>query len=401
MALDYPGAWKFEGIGVGIPKNAEHEFRDLVLEISGSSKDAIEDFKRAFGGTSTSSSLDWAVSDLMSLISERALNAAVFVDSLWSGIEAAGADGLKVPSAKVVNKILEKHGIPLRVEPPALVWAEADAVIVDLEAVKGQSASTQPVPLFVLGEKIGAGGYGVVYRATRSTSVSDFEYALKVLDPSPFVTDYDKALKRFQREVKALQSLQHRAIVQYFEAGLTIDKKPYVVMPFIEGKDLRSAASSLGVDGKIGLFLDVTAALSYAHDHNVIHRDLKPSNIIVRDSDGQPIILDFGSAYLLDYLDSESLTSQVVGTIGYIPNEVLANPKIRSPLQDIYACGVMLYETVAGHTPDPADYVPLAQVDDAFDLLDPVIRRAIASSAKRTKSASELHAQLVDLRDSL
>ena len=399
MALEYPGEWKFEGVGFGVPPEAVREVFELVLEISGDSKSAVEDFKSAFGSVSSSSSFDWAVSDLDSAIKSRASNAATFVDGLWSGIESAKSEGLKVPSARVVNKLLEKHGIPLRVEPPHLVLTDADAIIVEGNAKGGSSSS--PTPLFTLGDKIGAGGYGVVYKATRATAVSEFEYAVKILDPSPFVTDYEKALLRFQREVKAMQLLQHRAIVLYYEAGLTIDKKPYVVMPYINGKDLRSATSGQPLDATLRMFLEVTAALAYAHGLKVLHRDLKPTNIVVRESDQQPIILDFGSAYLLDYLDSNSLTSNVVGTIGYIPTEVVADPKLRSPLQDVYACGVMLYECVAGWMPDPADYVPLAEIDEAYEPLDPVVRKAISGAAKRTKTAAELHEQLATVHAEL
>jgi len=123
--------------------------------------------------------------------------------------------------------------------------------------------------MFILEEEIGTGGYGVVYRATRSTVISDFEFAIKVLDPSPFVEDYDKALRRFEREIKALQVLQHRSIVQYFEAGLTVDNKPYIVMPLIEGVDLRSAASTMNLAGVVGMFIEILSALEYAHSDGI------------------------------------------------------------------------------------------------------------------------------------
>jgi serine/threonine protein kinase len=335
---------------------------------------------------------------LSNVVNSRASNAAVFVDSLWTGIEYAKANGLKVPSPRVINKILEKHAVPLKLDPPHLSLADGDAVIVE-GTTKSGSASSNPSPLFVLGEQIGSGGYGVVYKATRTTAVGEFEYALKVLDPSPFVSDYGKAIRRFQREVKAMQSLQHRAIVPYYEAGLTADNKPYIVMPYIQGDDLRAAASSTDVHGVLAMFLEIAAALEYAHGKNVLHRDLKPTNVIVRQLDQQPIILDLGSSYLLDYIDSHSLTSQVVGTIGYIPSEVLNNPKDRSPSQDVYACGVMLYECLAGHMPDLADYEPLEEIDSAYKPLDLVVRKATARASKRTQSAEELHKQLSSIRN--
>lgn len=400
MSLDYPSEWKFEGVGFGVPPDAAGEFYELMLQIAGESRDGVEGFKYAFGNTSPSSDFDWAVTDLRRAVNSRTSNAAEFVESLWSGIESAKASGLKVPSARVVNGLLEKHGIPLRLDPPKLILAQGDAIIAKATAPSTNGSST-PTPLFVLGDKIGAGGYGVVYRATRTTAVGEFEYALKILDPSPFVTDYDKALRRFQREVKAMKTLQHRGIVPYYEAGLTSDNKPYVVMPYIQGMDLRTAALAKDVSGVLGMFIEVAAALEYAHGQNVLHRDLKPTNVMVRLSDLQPIILDFGSAYLLDDLDSKSLTTQVVGTVGYIPSEVLANPKTRSPLQDVYACGVMLYEGIAGHTPDPGDYEPLGAIDPAYEPIDSVVQKAIASAKKRTQSAGELREQLLAILEGL
>jgi len=92
VALEYPGEWKFEGVGFGVPPAAVREVFELVLEISGESKSAVEDFKSAFGSVSSSSSFDWAVSDLDSAIKSRASNAATFVDGLWSGIESAKSE---------------------------------------------------------------------------------------------------------------------------------------------------------------------------------------------------------------------------------------------------------------------------------------------------------------------
>jgi serine/threonine protein kinase len=396
VALQYPGEWRFEGIGFGIPNGAVNEFVELVIDIARGSKSPLETLKKAFGGTGSSTDFSWAVTDLRNLMDERSSNAALFVDNLWSGIEMLNSQGIPTPSHRVLNKILSNHGVALQVEPPRLLSVRGDAIVV---SDPPPTETARPVPTFLLRDKIGAGGYGVVYRAIRSTAVADFEYALKVLDPSPFVADYEKALRRFQREVKALQALQHRAIVQYFEAGLTSDNKPYVVMPLINGTDLKVATSSMSPSQVIDVFREIAEALQHAHERDVIHRDLKPSNIIVRQTDGQPIVVDFGSAYMLDDIDSKSLTTGVVGTIGYIPSEVLADPKKRSPRQDIYACGIMLYEVFAGYKPDSADYVPLAKLKEQYKSLDGIIVRAIASESKRTQTAAELRSQLVELTD--
>ena len=108
---------------------------------------------------------------------------------------------------------------------------------------------------------------------------------------------------------------------------MTAQSKPYIVMPLIDGVDLRTAAASTDATTVLGMFREITTALAYAHGLGVLHRDLKPTNILVRHSDGQPIVLDFGSAYLLDELSSDSLTTGAVGTVGYIPKEVLDNQR--------------------------------------------------------------------------
>jgi serine/threonine protein kinase len=389
-SLKYPPDWKFDGVGIEIPPEAINEVSDLAENISGGSKEIIEVFKHAFGVNSVSSTLDWATSDMHSAIrTQGKKNAAVFVESLWKGIKIAEASGHLVPSVNTINKILEKHGIPLKIDPPNLLRLDVDSIVSDVIEEESEPATTNRLPTYKIGKKVGQGGYGVVFKATRLTSAGTFEYALKILDPSPFVTDFEKALKRFRKEIAVLSVLQHRSIVQYFDAGIFERHKPYIVMPFIEGLDLKEATSGRDLDVIIPLFKEILSGIEYAHSHDVLHRDLKPSNILVRNSDRQPIILDFGSAYVLDQMDSHTLTTQSVGTIGYIPSEVLNDPKKRSKLHDIYACGMMLYEVVAGRRPDPADYKPLSAIDPKYQAVDGLVKKAIAGESSRLASATE------------
>lgn len=391
MALKYPGDWKFSGVGFEVPPAAVAEFAGLLKMIADGSKDRIESFKAAFGRNHRSSSLDYAVFDLKEAMEARASNAATFVDALWTCIEHAAGQGLVTPSYQHLNTRLAKHGIALELQPPRLRLVGGAEVVID---------ASDPDVIgtlgFSLGDRIGAGGYGTVYRATRSTSVSAFDYAIKILDPSPFTKDPEKALQRFVREIRALRSLQHRAIVSLIEAGLTHEKKPYLVMPLIDGKDLVTACRGAALDVVIDTFLEILRGLEYAHGLGVIHRDLKPTNIIVRRSDHQPIILDFGAAYTLDDLDEQSLTTQAVGTLGYLPSEVIADPKSRSPLNDVYACGIMLYEVLAGRRPDPAHYVGLGTIRSDWRDLDKAVIGAIAGSAARTPSAHAMAEQLME-----
>ena len=398
MSLQYPGSWKFEGIGFGVPDPAIEEVLELIQKIATSRKSVIELFKSAFGGESNSSDYGWAVSDLRSLLQEKSENAAEFVDCLWSGIEIAKARDVSVPEAKVVNELLVSHDIPLTIEPPNLQSRSRVDIRDDAETqseidpeVAGQS--------YVLGERIGGGGYGEVYRATRSTDIAGVQYALKILNPSPFVDNEERAQQRFRREFRAVNRLQHRAIISFFEAGFTTDGKPYVAMPLIEGRDLVTTARQVGLREKLVLFLELLRGVAHAHAKDVLHRDLKPSNVLVRNSDQQPIVLDFGAAYILDDADRTFLTSQAVGTLGYIPSEVVADPQVKTRLQDVYACGVMLYEAFAGRRPDPANYVPLAATDSTWRNVDVIVQRAIAGSQQRMQSAADFARELTTLLD--
>ena len=396
MSLQYPGDWKFEGVGFGVPDPAIEDVLDLIERIATGKKHILELFKSAFGGQGNSSDYGWALSDLRNLLGGKSDNAAEFVDCLWSGIEMAKAHEVSVPKAKVVNQLLESHNVPLTIEPPHLKSTSHVDIRDDAEThsetnpdVAGQS--------YVLRGRIGGGGYGEVYRATRSTDIAGFQYALKILNPSPFVDDEERARQRFRREFRAVNRLQHRAIISFFEAGFTTDRKPYVAMPLIEGRDLVTTARHVDVRNKLALFLELLRGVEHAHAKGVLHRDLKPSNVLVRNSDRQPIVLDFGAAYVLDDVDRTFLSSQAVGTLGYIPSEVVADPKLKTALQDVYACGVMLYEAFAGRRPDPADYVPLAETDPTWGNVDNIVQRAIAGSRQRTQSATDFAKELTTL----
>ena len=392
-SLKLPGDSKFDGLGYGLPISAVHDFYDVLEKVAGGTKGRIESFQVAFGGTGQSSSFNWATDDLLRNMRERSEDVAFFMDSMWSALRTAEDWGVQVPPHSTLNNILKKHEVPVSVSPDgALETADRDSVII--AGLDEDSSPSELVQRLQLGEKLGEGGYGVVFKAIRSTTISDFEFAIKLLDPSPFVSDRSKAVKRFQREVKAIQLLEHRAIVQYVEAGLTTEGKPYILMPLIRGLDIRTRCAKADFDVIVKLFSEVLGGLTHAHENGVLHRDLKPSNILVRKTDTQPVILDFGSAYLLDEMSSTSLTTAVVGTLGYIPSEVLADPKRRSALQDIYACGVMLYEAVLGQKPDPANYRTIAQYRPELSWVDPVIKDAIAGEKQRLSSAKEFAERL-------
>ena len=173
-------------------------------------------------------------------------------------------------------------------------------------------------------------------------------------------------------------------------------------MPIIRGDNLRDATEGLGPAKTCELLAEMLHAIAHAHQNDVLHRDLKPNNVLVRTVDMQAVIVDFGSAYLFEHIDKEVLTTATpVGTPGYIPTEVLADPKLRSPQHDIFSCGVTAYEVFARRLPDPAAYQPLGENDPRLASLDEPIRRAIAGVKERYQTAGEFREALLHAAEAL
>ena len=185
MPLQYPARWKFDTVGFSVPPDFVHATIELITHTAGNNQDILETFKDAFGGTTTSSSYGWAINDLRVLAAEKSNNAADFVDALWSGIEICDANyNVPVPRFQDLNRLLDQHNVSLVVDPPYLRnpnWIDVLDATTDASAT-GNVTMTRG---YELHEQLGTGGYGVVYRASRTTDVATFQYALKILDPSP------------------------------------------------------------------------------------------------------------------------------------------------------------------------------------------------------------------------
>lgn len=396
--LEFPAEWRFEADGMAMPDGLVEALNQRVIRkvASASSQPyaVVEAMKRRFGSDSSSSSLEWAYSDLRTLMVDFEDNAAMFVEALWLGLEDARTLGAPVPPAETLNKVFREHDFPYELRPPNLYRTERDASFVAEDEATENTGQSETAPMvYLIGEELGHGGFGSVFAVKRRTSVATLDFAMKLLNPSPFV-DPEKAKSRFIREISAVARLQHRGIVQYVDAGIN-NRGHYLIMSLIDGKNLREHCKSISHPERLALMVDVLEAVAYAHSNGVLHRDLKPSNILVRESDCQPIILDFGMSYLTDELSAESLTASGAGSIGYIPSEVLANPKLRSVLHDVYSCGVIAYELIAGQRPDPADYKHLASLhDEALAPIDDVLKKAIAPAPERYPSAAIFRDQL-------
>jgi serine/threonine protein kinase len=203
-------------------------------------------------------------------------------------------------------------------------------------------------------EQLGEGGMATVYKAYDTRL--ERKVAIKVIRTEKLAQEtIGRALKRFEREAKALAKLNHPNIVQVIDYGEHQDK-PYLVMPLLEGGTLKTQIREGGIPWlkSTELVHPIALALEYAHQLKIIHRDIKPSNILITQT-GDPMLSDFGIAKILDIEETGELTGTGIG---------LGTPEYMSPEQfegradartDIYALGVVLYEMVTGRKPYMAE----------------------------------------------
>lgn len=200
---------------------------------------------------------------------------------------------------------------------------------------------------YEIGEELGRGAMGAVYRAF-DLQQDRREVAIKVL------LQGDKArgeiLERFRREARTLARLKHPAIVRVFDHGV-YQNRAYIAMEFVAGQTLESMLEDLPLSRGLVLIEEIANALEHAHAAGVVHRDLKPQNILVG-SDGKPKIMDFGLAKILD--ESNELTRQgdLVGTpIFMSPEQIRGDLRAMGPIADLWALGVLFYNFLTKKLP--------------------------------------------------
>jgi tetratricopeptide (TPR) repeat protein len=193
---------------------------------------------------------------------------------------------------------------------------------------------------------LGSGGMGAVYLAQRTDGEIQQNVAVKLLRADSHRQVWRE---RFLRERQLLASLHHPSIVHVIDAGHTEDGRPYLVMEYVEGVPIDVYTATIDVSERLKLFLKVCEGVSHAHRCLIIHRDLKPSNILV-DASGQPKLLDFGIAKMLDEAGDATQTVERLLTPNYASPEQLAGI-VQSTATDVYSLGAVLYKLLTGAVP--------------------------------------------------
>jgi formylglycine-generating enzyme required for sulfatase activity/tRNA A-37 threonylcarbamoyl transferase component Bud32 len=191
---------------------------------------------------------------------------------------------------------------------------------------------------------IGRGGFATVYKAYHAAL--DRHVAIKVLRPE--MVEPEGARQRFQAEARASARLAgHPNIVTVYDYGEEAGSA-YLVLQLVEGLTLeKRLATPISAQEIDRIITGVASALDFAHRHNLIHRDIKPSNVLL-ESDGTPILSDFGIAKLLDA--TASMTNTLLGTPDYMSPEQITGAPLDAR-SDVYSLGVMVYRIFAGRPP--------------------------------------------------
>jgi serine/threonine protein kinase len=217
-------------------------------------------------------------------------------------------------------------------------------------------------------EKIGEGGFGVVWAAAQKKPVKR-RVALKIIKLG---MDTKQVVARFEAERQALAMMDHPNIAKVLDAGSTDTGRPYFVMELVRGIPIIEYCdqAKLSTRDRLDLFIKVCHAIQHAHQKGIIHRDIKPSNILITLHDGVPVprVIDFGIAKAtqqeLTEMTIYTQHNQFIGTPAYMsPEQAEMSGLDIDTRSDIYSLGVLLYELLMGKTPFDAKELMQSGID--------------------------------------
>ncbi|CAN5805253.1 hypothetical protein BH11PLA1_BH11PLA1_17650 [soil metagenome] len=231
-------------------------------------------------------------------------------------------------------------------------------------------------------ERIGEGGFGVVWLAERRRPFVQ-RVALKLLKPG---MDSKAVVARFEQERQALAFMSHPNVAKVFDGGLTGRGRPYFAMEYVRGEPITTFCNrnNLSIRERLRLMILTCEAVQHAHQKNIIHRDIKPSNVLVAyaENAGAPTtggtaasagehertdryvlkVIDFGVAKAVNHtMASDPIHTelgQVIGTLEYMsPEQAERSPLDVDTRTDVYSLGVLMYELLTGTVPFEESYL--------------------------------------------
>ncbi len=207
--------------------------------------------------------------------------------------------------------------------------------------------------------RIGRGGFGEVWEALDARLFRKVAIKLPI-----FAHNDERKIARFLTEGKAASRLRHPNIVSVIDAG-AINNQHFLALGFIDGKPLNTFASEnrLAERQCADLVRKLSSALDYAHGRGIVHRDIKPQNIVIQPS-GEPQIVDFGLARILESDARQTVEGTLLGTPAFMaPEQARGAMSEIGPHTDQYSLGALMYWLLAGRVPYEGPYaVVLAQV---------------------------------------
>ena len=284
----------------------------------------------------------------------QALEVASEARTAWADQTCAGDSELR----RELASLLEND----RAAGEGFVRGRVQAAVASFQEESSRTNQPRRAGPYRLVRELGQGGMGTVCLAERDDDQYQTQVAIKLVRPG---MDTDFILHRFRRERQILAHLQHPHIARLLDGGTTADGLPYIVMEYIEGSRITDYCESrrLSVEERLRLFLDVCAAVEYAHRHFVVHRDLKPGNILV-DHTGAVKLLDFGICKLL-YANPLAKEDAVTEGLRLLTPDYASPEQIRGdPItvaSDVYSLAAVLYELLTGAKPHRMEqYTPQA-----------------------------------------